>query len=192
MKSNKHSQNKGGTAHNAIVVGVGGANGHALRDVMQGNGTGHYHPGHQQRKFIVLLAAMEAVVVAVDQLVQIIRRFGVVLVDVRHLGVSLAVDEVIQKIGDGNTHRNGGDHRQNTGSRLKGFGHQIKTHHAQHHAAGKAQQKTDSSVGVFLKHGAYQTAKAGPRHARNGCGRDQCGNYSHKYVSFFLQGRPSY
>ena len=69
------------------------------------------------------------------------------------------------------------------------FRHQIKTNHAQHHTARKAQQQADRSVRVLLKHGSHQAAKAGSDNARNGRCHDQCCNNARTITPFLKKER---
>ena len=146
VQTDQHRQNKGGAAHNAVMIGVRRADGHAFRNIVQGNGAGHDHASNHQREFIILSGIVHLIVIAVDQLIQIICRFGMVRVNMRNLRIGLPVNQKVQEKGEQHANRNGHDHGQDPHLRCDCFGHQIKTHYAQHDAAGEAQQKTDRAV----------------------------------------------
>ena len=96
------------------------------------------------------LAVMVLIVVAVDQFVQIICRFGMIGIDVRHFRIGLSVDPVVQQIDHGHTQRNRTDHHAESGIGFNGLCDQIEANHTQHHAACKTEQKTHLPIGIFL------------------------------------------
>ena len=124
--------------------------------------------------------------VTVDQLVQIIRRLGMIGVDMLHFGVGLLVNEIIEQEDDGNADGNRRDDRKHAHARFQRLNRQIKAHDAEHHTAGKAEQEAYRPVGILLKHRANQTAKARAADAGDGRGQKQRFDYTHVYSSIHL------
>ena len=127
--------------------------------------------------------------VAVDQFIQIIGSFGVILINVRHLRVRLSVDQIIEKIGNGYAESNGQHYGPDTHIGFNGLCDQIKAYYTEHHTAGKAQKQTDGPLGVPLEQCAYQAAQACAAYAR----KSRCDNQgfynthtSLSYIRFFI------
>ena len=56
---------------------------------------------------------------------------------------------------------------------------QIKADHTEHNTAGKAQQQTDSAVGILSEHGADQAAQPGAGYTGNCGDNKKCLNWTH-------------
>ena len=170
VQTDEDRQNERGAAHDAAVADVGRADGHALRHVVQRDSASHHDAGDEKLHLVVLIGDVLLKMVAVDQLVEVIRGLRMIGVDVRNLRVGSAVDPVVERVDDRHADGNGGDDSQHADMGLNGFGDQIKADDAEHHAAGKAQKQANGAVGVLLKHGADQAAQAGADNAGNKCG----------------------
>ena len=138
VQTDENGKHQRRAAHHAVVAGVGRADGHALRHIVQRNGAGHDDAGNEQGELIVVLGVVLLQMVAVDQLIQIVSGLRVVFIDMGHFRVGFPVDEVVQQENDRDTQRNSTDDGEDAYIGLNGFRHQIKADNAQHHAAGKA------------------------------------------------------
>ncbi len=112
-----------------------GADGHALGNVVQGDGAGHDDARHEQRQLRVVVALVHVQVVGVHQLVDVVVGFGVVRIGgVRDLFAGLAVDEVVQQVHHGHAQGHGEDDEQHAvlgdlAGGLLGLGQKIEAHH---------------------------------------------------------------
>ena len=173
VQADQHRKDQGGPAHLAAGACVGGADGHALGDVVQGDGAGHDGTGHEEGHFAVAAVVVFPEVVRVDQFVQIVVGLGVVGVDVGDLRIGPAVDDVVEQIDHCNADGDGDDDGEDAHLRLDSLDHQVEADHAEHHAAGEAQQQADGAVGILLQQRAHQTAQAGAHDACDEGRQDQ-------------------
>ena len=97
--------------------------------------------------------------------------------------VGLAVDKIIQEIGDSGAEGDGTYHCPDAHIGFDGLHDQVKANHAQHDTASKAQKQADGPFGIFLQHGADETAQTCAAYAGQGRGDDQGFDNAH---SFFL------
>ena len=141
------------------MAGIGGADGHALRHVVQGNGGCHDHTGDHQGQMAagVLLAFLQ--IVAVNQFIQLIGGFWMSFVYVGHFGIGVLVDHGVENIDHRYTQQNRTNDRTQPGVGGDGLGNQVKADHTEHNTAGKAQQQTDGAVGILSEHSANQAAQ---------------------------------
>ena len=123
--------------------------------------------------------------IAVNQFIQIIGRFGMIRANMRHFRVGFFVNQMIQKKNDANAQRDGADYNWQSNIGFNGLNDQIKAYYAQHDPAGKTQKQADSAVGVLLQHRADQSAQTGSSHAGNGSSQDQSFNDARKNPSVF-------
>ena len=117
--------------------------------------------------------------IAVDQFIQIICRFGMIFVNMRNLRIGLPVDPIVQQINNDDTQCNRKAHHHNANAGFHRFDNQIKADNAQHDTACKAQQQTDYTCRVFLQHCANQTAQSGSANTCNGSCQNQSLQYTH-------------
>ena len=173
VQSDEHRQHQRCPAHDAVVAGIGCTDGHAFGNIVQGNGRGHHHARHKQAHLAVILFIMGMKMVAVNQFVQIVGSLGVTCVNVSHLRIGSLVDDIVQNIRHGHTEGDGTHHRPDAHTGFHSFRSQVKADHAEHHAAGKAQQQAYRPLGLLLQQRTDKTAQACAHHACQGCGEDQ-------------------
>ena len=58
MQTDQNSQEQRSTTHDGIVTGIGGADGHTLGDIVQGNGASHDNTCHKQTHMVVLCSVV--------------------------------------------------------------------------------------------------------------------------------------
>ena len=173
MQTDDDGQNQRGFAQGAVATCIGGTDGHALGYIVQRNGTGHHDACHEQTQFAVTPCVVSFQMVAVDQLVQIVGSFGVVLINVRNFGVGFGVDEVIEKVSNTHTDGNGDRGNLHVGG-FNGFGDQIETDNAEHNTARETKQQTDGTFGILLQQCAGKTAQTGAANTCQCGGENQC------------------
>ena len=108
---------------------------------------------------------MPDIVVAVDQLVQVVGGLGVVGVDVLKLVVGLAVYPDVQQpdddVAEHDARHNEKDvHRLRGALRLERSGYHVETDDARHDAARKGEQQADYAAGVPAQQSANHAAEA--------------------------------
>ena len=151
--------------------GKGRADDHALGHIVQGDGRRHHQSCHKQAAAGLTALPVLLQVVGVSQLLQGIRRFGVVLVNMGHLVVGSVVNPGVQHrnhdIADKNT-RNHQPHVIAQIVRVQGLGQQVEAHHAGHDPRRKGQQQADGFAGILTEQAGQQPPHSRAAHTRQG------------------------
>ena len=154
-----------------LVARIRRADHHPLGKIMQRDRKCHDKPRDKQltAQFLLLrllvLLFMFLVVIAVDELRQLIRRLGMVFINMLDLGIRPPVHDRIQHIDKHEADCRHGNDQEDMPHRI---GHlrdrvrqQVEADDAQHDAARKTQKQADDLLGIAGKQNADQPAQPG-------------------------------
>lgn len=153
--------------------GKGGTDGHAYRHVVESNGRRQYQSCSVESVVaagahllagigmcLMLLMVVMMIVVVVVVIVVIVPAVAVAV-------VGLLVDPAVEKVGEKVAYQDPHHHGENRGV-LRGVSDEVKTHHADHHPGGEAQQQTHGPLGRTVDGGGKTAPQGQPAHAGEG------------------------